>query len=94
MRTFVEDQNALDGIQPDTQVYDAQGIYALRLQNQDVMRFSVGIRYDDAVDLSYTHNKHRATINYSLEKPIFNTKLSFLFGLGHKNYDEFLKVLL
>jgi len=89
IRTFVEKQDALDNIQPDTTVYDIQGIYARRLANQDIVQLSLGCRFNDAVEETYTYTDCRTSINYNLDKPVFDTRLSFAFGVGHKNYDEF-----
>ena len=87
--TFVEKQDALDGIQPDTKVYDLQGVYAHRLQNQDVMKVSLGYRYNDADQETYTFKDYRTSLTYNFEQPILNSRFSVSISGGHKRFDQF-----
>lgn len=90
IRASIENRAALDSIQSDTTIYDLQGIYAVRLGNQDTLRLTLGYRFNDALDVSYTYSDISASVNYDLRRPILGTDLSFEIGGGYKNYDEFL----
>ena len=89
IRTFIQKQKTLNSINPDTTVYDVQGIYARSLPNQDILQLSLGYRYNVAALNTYTYTDYRASIGYSLDKPVLGSMMSFSLSAGHKNYDEF-----
>ncbi|WP_424944245.1 surface lipoprotein assembly modifier [Aliiroseovarius crassostreae] len=86
---FVEVQEALTASQPNATVYDLQGSYSKRLGNQDVLRWSLGYRFTDADQATYTHSDLRAGVQYALSRPVLGTKLDVWAELGRKTYDEF-----
>ena len=89
IRTFIEKREGLDDVQPNSTLYDAQALYARRLANLDILQLSLGYHFNDADQETYTHTDIRASLRYTLDKPILGAGLSFSMGLGHKNYDEF-----
>ncbi len=86
---FVEDQIALSNAQTNTQIYNLQGTYAQRLQNQDIVRVTLQSRYNDAAVDAFTYTDSRFIIDYERAQRIWDTKLTFSVGLGYKDYDTY-----
>jgi hypothetical protein len=89
LQASVEDQTSLDITQPDTTVFSIRGTYAQRLENMGTLRFSLGLRMNDAAFETNTFTDHSATISYDLAKPVLGSRVSVSLGLGAKTYDEF-----
>ncbi|MEE2944484.1 MAG: hypothetical protein VX444_04860 [Pseudomonadota bacterium] len=86
---FAENQVASSDAQVDTRVYDLKGIYAQRLPNQDVLRLTLQRRFHDADAVTFTYSDSRFVVNYELAQRYWDTKLSFFFGYGYKDYAEY-----
>lgn len=86
---FAEHQNTLSTAKVDRQVYDLKGIYAQRLGNQDVLRFTLQRRFYDADEETFTYSDSRFVVSYEFAERLWNTKLSLFAGIGYKTYDEF-----
>ncbi len=85
----VEEQTGLRPSQPDARVTFAQGSYANRLGNGDVVRLAVNRRFHNSERATNTFTDHRVTVGYELARPVFGTELSFSATVGRKKYDEF-----
>ena len=82
---FVEKQDASSDAQVDTRVYDLNGIYAQRLHNQDVLRFTLQRRFHDADEATFTYSDSRFVVNYEVAQRYWDNKFSFFVGLGYKD---------
>lgn len=72
----------------DPIIYDLRGTYARTLANNDGLQLSLSAAVSDG-GFENTFTEYRGRINYKIAKPIWDTRFSFSFELGHKSYDEF-----
>lgn len=89
LRGFVEKDIGLDGLQPDTLIYDLDASFAHRLGNRDIVRLSLGAKAADAVIDTSDYTSLRANLHYSFDNLILGTRLSLNLGLWKKDYDIF-----
>lgn len=87
-QTFVEKRRSLSLLAPDSTLYEVQGIFSHRLNNQDLIQLSVRGSEQDSNFSASKYTDTGLSVSYSRARPIFGANISLALGYGEKVYEE------
>ncbi len=81
-------QNAIAPGLLDVDIYDLSGAYSISLPNNDMVRFTLSGRYNDA-DEESTFEEYRLRLDYTYATAFAGTRWSTFTEIGYRSFEEF-----